>query len=57
MFIALDANANSAPFEGAEPNLRGTHLVSFRPFERRVVLNGTSVYKHLTPNGVKTATE
>lgn len=35
MFIVLQVRSCSAPFEGAEFNLVGTQVVSFRPFERR----------------------
>jgi hypothetical protein len=32
----------------------GTYLVSFRSSEPRTLFCYVSVYKHLTPNGVKT---
>ena len=35
MFIDRGHNEIPAPFEGAEFNLAGARLVSFRPFERR----------------------
>ncbi len=37
------------PFGGAELKLTGTHLVTFRPSERRTVFYGARCYKHVTP--------
>jgi len=43
MFIALDTVFSPAPFGGAELNLAGTRLASFRPSERRRHLSRLSL--------------
>ncbi len=50
MFIAVEIQSPPAPFEGAELNLAGIQVVSFRPFERRREIRCPSIYKHRTPS-------
>jgi len=51
MFIASSTIKDRAPFGGAELKFMSTHLVTFRPSERRRREWWTPDYKHFTPTG------
>src|SRR6266851_2485554 len=57
MFIAPGARRRPAPFGGAEWFWSDEALLEFRSSERSWYWNIAPTYKHLTPNGVKTAVE
>jgi hypothetical protein len=54
MFIDRIQTHQPTPFEGAEPISSSEALVEFRSFERSRRGFGSSIYKHLTLNGVET---
>ncbi len=53
MFIERSVKREAAPFEEAEWCWSGKSLLDFRFFERSRRGSCVSIYKHLTPRGVK----
>ena len=54
MFIAVNANKPPSPFGGADA-VAIYHSTGFRSSERRRSCWPVTIYKHVAPNGAKTA--